>query len=92
MGFMAHIPLKRPRAPALEPGDIFALITDGIYEYENRSGEAFGEDGVAELIRDHATDPMARLIETIVQAVEEFSGGAPQNDDMTLLLLRRLPE
>jgi len=91
MGFVAGMPLPAPRSYELEPGDILALITDGIYEYEDSRSEPFGEERVGELVRRHQDEPMSRLLELIVQEVERFAGPAPQNDDMTLLLVRRLP-
>ena len=91
MGMVAGIPLPAPRAHDLAPGDILALITDGIYEYENRRGRPFGEARVEEIVRRHQDEPMSRLLEIIVRKVERFAGGAPQKDDMTILLVRRLP-
>lgn len=91
MGFIAPMSLKKPQVRTLEPGDIFALMTDGIYEYANPDSELFGNERVAGLIRAHETEPMSRLIEIVLRAVEEFGSGAPQGDDMTMLFVRRLP-
>ena len=76
----------------LEPGDILALISDGIYEYNNTEGEQFGEDRVAGVFREHHQLPMAELTEQLIQAVREFAKTAPQEDDITLVLVRREPE
>lgn len=73
----------------LEPGDILALISDGVYEYNNMEGEGFGEDRVAEVFRAHHQLPMAGLCEELIRAVEVFGNGAPQEDDITLVLVRR---
>ena len=75
----------------LEPGDILALISDGVYEYNNTEGEEFGEDRVAGVFRAHHRLSMAVLTEQLVQAVREFGGTAPQEDDITLVLVRREP-
>jgi len=66
-------------------------MTDGVFEYENPAGEQFGESRVREIIRAHGGEPMARLVERTVQAVEQFADGAPQKDDMTILLVGRRP-
>ena len=76
----------------LEPGDILGLISDGVYEYANLKGEEFGEDGVAGIFRAHHRLAMADLSATLIKAVMEFGGDAPQADDITLVLVRRLPE
>ena len=91
MGFMAGIPLKKPQVRQLEPGDIFALITDGVFEYEDAAGEQFSEARVGEVIRAHRNEPMAAMIPAVGSAVAAFATGAPQNDDMTMVLVRRLP-
>ena len=75
----------------LAPGDILALISDGVYEYSNISGEEFGEDRVADIFRIHYRLPMARLTDKLLEAVREFGSGAPQEDDITLVLVCREP-
>lgn len=76
----------------LEAGDILALISDGVYEYTNLQGEEFGEDRVAAVFLDNNQLPMSGICELLVKAVAEFGGEAPQADDITLVLVRRLPE
>ncbi len=76
----------------LQPGDILALISDGVYEYANPEGEAFGEHGVAEVFKSGHHLSMSGLIANLIAAVNEFGGDAPQADDITLVLVRRLPE
>ncbi|NND43928.1 MAG: SpoIIE family protein phosphatase [Xanthomonadales bacterium] len=76
---------------ALEPGDILALISDGVYEYTAADGSQFGEDRVAEVIRTYQDMPMNVLCQLLVKAARAFGGDAPQADDITLVLVRRLP-
>jgi phosphoserine phosphatase len=76
----------------LEPGDILALISDGVYEYNNTQSEEFGEDRVAELFKAHHRLPMAEFTERLIEAVMDFGGEAPQEDDITLVLVRREPQ
>ena len=76
----------------LEPGDILGLISDGVYEYANLEGDEFGEGGVAEIFKTSHQLPMADLSRLLIDAAMEFGGEAPQADDITLVLVRRLPE
>ncbi len=80
------------RQLTLEPGDVLALITDGVYEYTALDGEQFGEARVAEIIAAHHTLPMKALSEKLVAEAIGFGGDAPQADDITLALVRRLPD
>ncbi|HEX4779368.1 MAG TPA: GAF domain-containing SpoIIE family protein phosphatase [Usitatibacter sp.] len=89
---LAAMPIERLR-PAVElelaPGDILALISDGIYEYRNREGEEFGEERVRTLLAAHHRRPSAEISALVFAAVEAFAGRAPQEDDMTVVLVRR---
>jgi anti-sigma regulatory factor (Ser/Thr protein kinase) len=88
------MPLQKLR-PALEiefqPGDVLVLLSDGIYEYPDAANEEFGESRVEELLRAHHGKPMAELSDIILAAVRAFAGGAAQGDDMTVVLVKRLP-
>jgi phosphoserine phosphatase len=75
----------------LGPGDVLALISDGIYEYGDESGELFGEARVAQLLATHHALPLPELTQKLLEAVTEFAGGAAQKDDVTLVLVRRNP-
>ena len=73
----------------MAPGDILVLLSDGFYEYGDASGAQFGEERVQALVADHCERPMAELLDILVRAVGTFAGGAPQEDDMTAVLVRR---
>lgn len=75
----------------LAPGDILALISDGIYEFAGPDDTEFGESGVASVMRGGSGLSMQALGQSLVDAAFEFGRGAPQADDITLVLIRRLP-
>jgi len=74
----------------LEPGDLIILLTDGFYEYQNDSGELFGQERVAEIILKHHHRPAREMLSELLAATREFAGGAPQLDDMTGLIISRM--
>ena len=76
----------------MAPGDILVLLSDGIYEFENRQGAQFGEERVARLLEYHHRLPAAELARQILSATFEHGEGVAQEDDITLVLVRRLPE
>jgi len=76
----------------MAPGDVLVLLSDGIYEYESKQGVQFGEDGVARLLEYHHRLPMMELSKQILNATFEHGEGVAQQDDITLVLIRRLPE
>jgi phosphoserine phosphatase len=76
----------------LEPGDILAVISDGIYEFATSEGAEFGEEGVASVMQQGHERPMSELGKMLVDAAFEFGGDVEQADDITLVLVRRLAE
>ncbi len=76
---------------ALAPGDILALISDGVYEFADAEGREFGESGVAQIMEAHHEAPMEELANRLVKAAFDFGGDVVQADDITLVLVRRLP-
>jgi phosphoserine phosphatase len=91
LGTMALTTTKPAKLQELHPGDIFALISDGVYEYQDAQGNQFGERGVAEVLARHGGRPMADLLRLVLDGLDAFGQGAPQLDDITMVLIRRLP-
>jgi phosphoserine phosphatase RsbU/P len=75
----------------LAPGDLLALISDGLFEHPGPGGATFGETRVAELLRARHAAPMQALADELLAAARDWAAGTPQADDVTILLLRRLP-
>jgi serine phosphatase RsbU (regulator of sigma subunit) len=71
----------------LHPGDRLVLYTDGVTEAFNSADEAYGEQRLVDEIRAHGAGAAAPLIEQICRSVTAFAGGAPQSDDITLIVL-----
>jgi phosphoserine phosphatase len=90
LGIMGGNTFDPPPPIVLAPGDIFALISDGIFEYMDYEANQFGEERVIEVIRAHQHQPMQTLIRTLCDEVEKWAKGAPQKDDMTVLMVKRL--
>lgn len=70
--------------------DVLLLYTDGITEPENAYGEMFGEQRLADLLSRNAHRSDQQLVESIVEAVQEWTGAGEQQDDITLLVVRRV--
>jgi len=74
----------------LAPGDLLVLYTDGITEAENSDEEEFGESRLLDTLGRHSHLPVQPLLQAVVEAVRQFSGGSEQQDDITLVIARRL--
>lgn len=71
----------------LRKGDKLVIYTDGVSEAENPDGQQFSEERLTELVQNYAKASAADLHKGIIDAVGVFTAGAPQNDDLTLLVL-----
>jgi serine phosphatase RsbU (regulator of sigma subunit) len=65
------------------------VLSDGIYEYRNAGNEEFGELRVEVLLKRYREASAAELAAKILGAVQAFAGDAVQEDDMTVLLVKR---
>jgi sigma-B regulation protein RsbU (phosphoserine phosphatase) len=71
-----------------QPGTVIVIGTDGITETRNRSGEHFGGGRVRDIIRARAAEPAAAIQAAVIEAVQSFRGQAPQEDDVTLVVVK----
>jgi serine phosphatase RsbU (regulator of sigma subunit) len=74
----------------LAPGDMLVLYTDGITEATNADGEEFGESRLLATLGSNFHLPVGPLLQAIVEAVQQFSRGSEQQDDITLVIARSL--
>jgi sigma-B regulation protein RsbU (phosphoserine phosphatase) len=74
----------------LEQGDVLLAYTDGIVEPENVYGEMFGEDRLKDLLLKYARADSAELIARTMEAVVQWTGEGELQDDMTMVVARRL--
>ena len=72
----------------LSQGDVLLLYTDGVTEAINPEGELFGESRLKDVLSAHQNQTTAEIIDAVLGAVNEFAGNQPQEDDITLLVLK----
>jgi sigma-B regulation protein RsbU (phosphoserine phosphatase) len=74
----------------LLPGDLLLFYTDGITEAENPYGEQFGDERLLEALRRHRHLSPDEILPKVVELVSEWTASPELQDDMTLLLARRV--
>ena len=77
---------------ALAPGDLLILYTDGVTDAINPNEESFDMERLQAVVLAHQAQSAAAIAEAIKAAVREFVGAAPQFDDLTLIVVKRLGE
>jgi len=72
----------------MHAGDLLVLHTDGIIESENSSGEQFGIDRLCTIVQAQRSEPPQAIIDAVLQEVSIFRGATPQEDDVTLIIMK----
>ncbi len=74
----------------LNRGDVLVLYSDGVTEANNPNFDEFGEQRLIEVLARHRTEPAGAIVEAVTRAVTDFAAGAPQADDITLAIAKRV--
>jgi sigma-B regulation protein RsbU (phosphoserine phosphatase) len=75
---------------SLEPGDIVAMVTDGVTEANSPDDREFSDEQVCEAVRTLSGGSASQIKEGLVAAVNGWTGGTGSRDDMTVLILKVL--
>jgi serine phosphatase RsbU (regulator of sigma subunit) len=72
----------------LEPGDTLVLFSDGVTEAMDPDDELFGVPRLKQVLNGQPECPLENIQKCVLEAVENFTRGAHQADDLTLLIVR----
>ena len=88
LGILPHLGYEQ-QVQRLEPGDLMAIYSDGITEAQGDNDAEFGEQRLADLLVNKRDEPSATVVKDVLKAVSEWTGAAPADDDVTLVVVRR---
>jgi sigma-B regulation protein RsbU (phosphoserine phosphatase) len=74
---------------SLAPLETVVVYTDGINEALDAEGNQFGQEQLKHVLQAAGPQSVDFLVKTIVERVQAFSSGHPQNDDITLAAVQR---
>jgi sigma-B regulation protein RsbU (phosphoserine phosphatase) len=74
----------------LEVDDVLVAFTDGVSEAMNGEMEEWGEDRLVVAAQPNRMCPPRQLIDHIMRDADGFVASAPQHDDMTVVVVRRV--
>ena len=89
LGINEDLEIAQVNEIALGPGDIFAVISDGIFEARDGTGQMFGTDRVVEVLRSRHRAAPDRILSGLREAVAAFTGDTPAADDRTAIIIKR---
>jgi sigma-B regulation protein RsbU (phosphoserine phosphatase) len=74
----------------VESGDCLILYTDGVTEALDSNGIEFGISRLIEVIQGSADESAQAIVAQVTEKVRSFVGSQPQNDDITLVAIRKV--
>jgi serine phosphatase RsbU (regulator of sigma subunit) len=77
------------RAFRLGKGDILVVYSDGLTDAQNPREEMFGEERLLQIIRQEAPSGSQAVEQKFLKAIEEFTQGMPQTDDITFVVVEK---
>ena len=89
LGMLSGMPYEESSF-TVNTGDVIALFSDGVTEAQDLKEEEYGEQRLADFVRGIAHESAESIVEKIFNEVDRFAGAAPQYDDITLFVLKRL--
>ena len=72
-------------------GDVLLIYSDGVTEAMNPARKQFEEDRLTSLLHQYAAHPAQTLVDRVVEAVQHHTADAPASDDITVLVVKRMP-
>jgi len=73
----------------LDKGDILVVYSDGLTDAQNQQEEMFGEERLLKIIQQEAPSGSHALEQRFLKAIEEFTQGTPQTDDITFVVVEK---
>ncbi len=68
---------------------MIVLYTDGVTDALNLEEEEFGVARLIQVLQEHASQSAQKVTAAVLHAVHTFTQGAPQFDDLTLVVVKR---
>lgn len=88
LGLMPDARIRRTSPPALQPGDLLLMFTDGLTEAMTPDDELFGIDRVLSIAAGNRLHSAAEIVETLTETCADFASTRPQQDDITLVAVK----
>jgi phosphoserine phosphatase len=89
LGVIDPLDSQLPPRLLLREGDVFAVISDGIFEATSRSGEPFGQERVQQCLRESREAGANNMIDHLRRQLDEFTGNSTLLDDRTAIIIAR---
>jgi sigma-B regulation protein RsbU (phosphoserine phosphatase) len=87
LGILPIAPYSEERI-SLHKGDMLVLYSDGVTEANDIDQNEYDEERFIEVLKKHRTEPASAIVQAVTESLAEFAAGAPQADDITLVVAK----
>ncbi len=87
LGMMPNMPYDEVTIP-FNKGDVIVAFTDGISEATDGTEEMYGEERIAELVRDNREDHPEQIFTRLIEDLDNYRAGTPIDDDVTIFIAK----
>jgi sigma-B regulation protein RsbU (phosphoserine phosphatase) len=87
LGIMKTLVPYEEASVDLQPGDALVMFTDGVSEAMSKEQEEYGEERLEGVLRRTLGAPADAILDAIHKDVLVHTQGAPQSDDITMMIL-----
>jgi len=88
LGVDADLKFEYNELPVPDEEQLVLIGSDGAWEVENASGEPFGKDRIRQILAAASDLKPDAILRAIIEEINEFRGETPQNDDITLVVVK----
>jgi len=87
VGLFAHATYGEESAK-LEDGDMLVIFSDGVSEALSATEDEFGDERLIEAVQSAGRGSAQQVVDKVLESLKAFTHGAPQSDDVTLVVVR----
>jgi sigma-B regulation protein RsbU (phosphoserine phosphatase) len=89
LGIIPFAPYKEKHV-SLQQGDMLVIYSDGVTEANNLNHDEYDEERFIEVLRENRQKSASDIVSAVTKSLNEFAAGAPQADDITLVVAKRV--
>ncbi len=90
LGILEELDVRVNEPLIMQAGDLVAVMSDGVFEAVNPSGQQFGLERAVEAVSAKAAASASEALQALKQALAEFTAGTPAGDDRTVIVIKRV--
>ncbi|MBN1265363.1 MAG: SpoIIE family protein phosphatase [Anaerolineales bacterium] len=72
----------------MQPGDAIVFFTDGVTDAVDTQKNLYGQEQLVECLQSCGNQDADRILESILDRIDQYSGSAPRSDDLTMVVAR----